>query len=323
MMRPYTLVDYASQAYSILVAGLIIFFHNETVPAWGWLVAAHVAGVALVHWIVQQRDRPRPSAGLSLLSHFYPILLYLWFFAETGWLNRMFVRQYLDPLAVRWDQALFGCQPGIILIDKMPWIGLSEALYAAYFSYYLMIPGVGIALFLRNRQQFFHYLSVLSFLFYACYLIYIFVPIIGPRVLYESVNGYIAPAELQLLVPSPVWPAGVQSGFFFRLLRVIYGVFESPGSAIPSSHVAAALCTVHFSFRYLRPIRFFHLGLAILLCLATVYGRFHYGVDALGGLAAAAVLIPLGNWLYFKFNPRSEGGVADPAQDLKIQARQR
>ena len=37
-----------------------------------------------------------------------------------------------------------------------------------------MVAGVGLALFYRNREQFFHYLSVISFLFYVCYLIYIF-----------------------------------------------------------------------------------------------------------------------------------------------------
>jgi membrane-associated phospholipid phosphatase len=35
-----------------------------------------------------------------------------------------------------------------------------------------------------------------------------------------------------------------------------------------------------------------------------VYCRYHYAVDVLAGLVAAAVLIPIGNWLYFKFRRR-------------------
>jgi membrane-associated phospholipid phosphatase len=81
-------------------------------------------------------------------------------------------------------------------------------------------------------------------------------------------------------------------------------VFEAPGAALPSSHVAVALCTVFFSFRYLRRIRYLHLAVALLLCLSTVYCRYHYVVDALAGLAAAALLIPTGNWLYLKFSQR-------------------
>jgi membrane-associated phospholipid phosphatase len=41
--------------------------------------------------------------------------------------------------------------------------------------------------------------------------------------------------------------------------------------------------------------------LACLLCLSTVYCRYHYVVDVMAGLVTAAVLVPLGNWLYFKF----------------------
>jgi len=63
-----------------------------------------------------------------------------------------------------------------------------------------------------------------------------------------------------------------------------------------------ALCTVFFSFRYLRRIRYAHLGVAVLLCLSTVYCRYHYVVDVLAGLVTAAVVIPLGNWLYFRFS---------------------
>jgi membrane-associated phospholipid phosphatase len=98
----------------------------------------------------------------------------------------------------------------------------------------------------------------------------------------------------------------------------IYRVFEAPGAALPSSHVAVALCTVFFSFRYLRRIRHVHLAVAGLLCLSTVYCRYHYAVDVLAGLATAAVLVPLGNWLYFKFSKSDlERTSADDAPRLE------
>lgn len=84
----------------------------------------------------------------------------------------------------------------------------------------------------------------------------------------------------------------LQAGVFFQIMKWIYREFGSPGSAFPSSHVAVALCTVFFSFRYLRRIRYAHLGVAVLLCLSTVYCRYHYVVDVLAGLVTAAVVIP-------------------------------
>ena len=298
---PYTFVDYASQAYSALVLLLIVFFHNQTVPHWLVLAGAHVAGIALVHGLVRWAARTGTGGMVDFLRHFYPVPFYLWFFWETGLLNRMFFPEYMDPLAIQWDQAIFGCQPSVLFMDRLAWLPLSELFYASYFSYYLMIIGMGVALFFRDRRQFYHYISVVSFVFYLCYVVYIFLPIIGPRVFFQTINGYTLPEAFQKMTPSDIYPAVLQKGLCFRLMSGIYDIFESPGAAIPSSHVAVALCTVHFSFRYLRAIRYPHLVLAILLILSTVYCRFHYAVDVLGGLATAAVLIPVGNRLYFRF----------------------
>ena len=162
----------------------------------------------------------QPGKLLDFLRHFYPVLLYTAFFCETALLNRMFCPEYLDPMVIRWDQALFGCQPSVLFMQKLPCLALSELLYAAYFSYYLMIGGVGIALFVRNRQQFLHYISVVSFVFYVCYLIYIFLPVIGPRSSARRAGGYALPADVQRLATSDVYPAAIQGGLFYRIMAV-------------------------------------------------------------------------------------------------------
>lgn len=294
----YRFVDYATQFYAALVAALVLLFHNRTVPHWRWVFASHLVILALVHVIVRRHACGRSGPVLDFLRHFYPVLLYTWFYAETGWLNRMFFHHYLDSLVIRADEFLFGCQPSILFMQKLPYLPLSELFYAAYFSYYLMIFGVGLALYLRDRRQFFHYVSVVSFVFYICYALYIALPIVGPRVFFHDVPGFDLPTQLQHLAPPPFYPNAIQSGFFFLLMGFVYRVFEAPGAALPSSHVAIALCTVWFSFLYLRPIRYFHFACAILLCLATVYCRYHYATDVLTGILTAVVLVPLGNWFY-------------------------
>src|SRR5437660_897436 len=238
----------------------------------------------LVHGLVQLGSQPKAGKALDFLRHFYPVLLYAAFFGETGLLNRMFFPQYLDPTVIGWEQRLFGCQPSVLFMEKLPWLALSELFYAAYFSYYIMIGGVGIALFVRNRQQFFHYVSVLSFLFYLCYLIYIVLPVAGPPVFFHRSGDYALPQQYQQLASTDVYPESVQPGVFYRLMGWIYRGFEAPGAAFPSSHVAAAFCTLFFSFRYLPRIRYAHLAVVLLLCLSTVYCRYHYALDVLAGL---------------------------------------
>ena len=254
----------------------------------------------LVHALVSLHANGWGGKIVDFLRHFYPVLLYTGFFCETAALNRMFFNDYLDPVIIGWDQALFNCQLSTRFMESLPYLAVSEVFYAAYFSYYVMISGVGIALFVRDRRQFFHYVSVVSFVFYVCYLVYIVVPVIGPMVFFGEKNRYVLPPEFQQLASTTVYPEAVQHGPFFHIMAWIYRVFESPGAAFPSSHVAVAIATVAFSFRYLRPIRYLHLGIATLLCLSTVYCRYHYAVDVLAGVATAGLLVPLGNWLYFR-----------------------
>jgi membrane-associated phospholipid phosphatase len=296
-MKRYTFVDYATQGYMMIVAVLILLFHGTAVRYWQWLFVAHLAGIALVHWLIRAQAGPPTSRVLDFLRHFYPVPLYVGFYRETGELHLMFTPGYLDSTFIRLDEKIFGAQPSLTFMQSLPYWPVSEILYAAYFSYYVMIVGVGLALLIRNRSQFFHYVSVVSFMFYVCFLVYIFTPVMGPRIFHRVINGYTLPPDVQPAV-IPEFPAAVRGGLFFQLMVWIYDTFEAPGAAFPSSHVAVAIATLWFSFRYLPRIRWLHLIMVVLLCLSTIYCCYHYAVDVAAGIGTAALLIPLGNWLY-------------------------
>ncbi len=298
--RNYTFIDWATQGFIALVGLIILVFHSARVAFWPWLLLAHLAALALVHGLIQIQARWPRNRGFDFLRSYYPILLYTGFYRETGLLNQMLYTGYLDANFLRLERWLFGWQPGLDLVERLPWRWVAEILYGAYFSYYLMIAGVGLALLLRNRAQFAHFISVVSFVFYDCYLIYIFVPVVGPRIVHTDIVTQALPPDV--LPPQPVTtPAGVEGSLFFRIMAWIYDRFETPGAAFPSSHVAVALTTLYFSFLYLRPIRWVHLAAAVLLCISTVYGRYHYVVDVGAGILTAALLVPLGNRLYLRF----------------------
>jgi membrane-associated phospholipid phosphatase len=303
-MKHYTFIDYATQGYIALVALLIVLLHNHTVPAWPWLVAAHLICLGLVHLLIHAAAARPANRVLDLFRHFYPVLLYTGFYRETGMLSQMLHEGHLDAVFIRLDQIFFGFQPSLEFMLAWPSVWVSELFYLSYFSYYIMIGGVGLALFFRNRQGFYHYVSVVSFVFYALYLTYIFLPVIGPRIIYTDIAPFNPPPEV-LPVSAWVFPEPVLNGPFHQLMGVIYHYFETDGAAFPSSHVAIALVTVYFSFCYLPRIRWFHLVMAILLCLSTVYCRYHYAVDVLGGVLTAALLLPLGNWFYRRYGENS------------------
>lgn len=302
--RHYAFIDYATQLYVAFVGLIILCLHDHVVPHWPLLVLAHAAGLGLIHALIQSQAARPKNRMLDFLRHFYPVLLYTGFYCETGMLNHMLIPGFLDAQFIRFEGRIFGFQPSLAFMERLPYLAVSELFYAAYFSYYLMIVGVGVGLYCRDRQQFFHYLSVICFVFYVCYLIYIFLPVIGPRIFFREFMDHQLPPDVQpALVPA--FPAAIKVGVFYRIMAWIYRVFEAPGAAFPSSHVAVAIGTLFFSFRYLRAIRWPHLALVVLLCLATVYCRYHYAIDVVAGALTAAILIPIGNRLYFKFDARA------------------
>ncbi len=302
--KQYRLVDWATQGYLGLIALLALWFHDDSVPFWRLLVATHITGMALVHLLILAAARWPKQPVLNFFRSFYPMMLYTGFYRETEFLNRMFVGGYLDEAFIHLEHRLFGFQPSIAFMEWLPYRWAAELFYGAYFSYYLMIVGVGLALFLRNRSQFAHYLTVVSILFYLCYLIYVFLPVCGPRVFFEDFPHLGLPPDIRALGLAHPMPEAVANGFFPSIILLIYRHLEAAGAAFPSSHVAVAVCTTWFSIRYLPRIRIAHVVVTTLLCLSTVYCRYHYVVDVLGGITMALVVIPLVNRLY----RRLEGG---------------
>ena len=309
--RHYTFVDYATQGYSLIVALLLLCFHNHTVPGWARLIAIHVALGLGIHALILSNAR-WSNPILGFLRHFYPVLLFIWFFAETGWINRMFFLNYIDEPFIRLENQIFGCQPSVVLMEKFPNLLLSEILYASYFSYYLTIGGVGIYLLYRSRDSFFHYVSVVSFVFYICYLLYVFFPIVGPPLFFNPVERQVLPPEFQAYGQHLI-PEALRQGPFHQIIAWLYRMVDGPGAAFPSSHVAIAWTTVYFSFRYIPSIRYVHAFVAVLLTFSTVYCRYHYILDVVAGLLTAALLIPLANKLYFSFIKPGESGVQTPS----------
>jgi membrane-associated phospholipid phosphatase len=297
-MRGYRLIDYLTQGYLAVVALLILLFHGDELPHWPLFVAAHVAAIGAVHALVRL-DSAYHIRVLHLLRCFYPMILYTFLYGETHRLDGLFYHGYLDGFFIDLDQRIFGAQPSRTMMQRLPYTWVSEAFYLFYFSYYIMVLTVGLALYFRGERKFWQYITVVSFIFYVCYLTYIFLPVMGP---YSANDGLLLRGKIASVEPRIV-PAPVTAGAFYKVMGKIYDVAEpGGGAAFPSSHVAVAVATLWFTWSYLRKARLPHFAAVVLLCLATVYCGYHYAVDVLGGLATAAVLAPLGMLIHRKWD---------------------
>lgn len=308
-VRGYRLVDCLTQGYIALVATLILLFHGSAFPQWPFYVAGHVALISAIHVLIRQSDW-RPNGFLSLLRAFYPMILYAFLYNETHSLDNLFYPGYLDGYFIDLDQRLFGAQLSRTLMQRFPYVWLSEVFYLFYLSYYVMVFLVGLALHFRDKRRFFQYITVVSFVFYVCYLTYIFLPVLGP----DSANEGI-PLSGQLASVSPrAVPEAIRSGPFYWVVWKIYDVSErGGGAAFPSSHVAVALTALWFTWSYLKRARLLHTVAVVMLCLSTIYCGYHYVVDVFGGLVAAAVLAPFGVVVHRKWDRAPEPLIAETA----------
>jgi membrane-associated phospholipid phosphatase len=297
--RGYRFVDYVTQTYLLLVGILILFFHGNRVPHFQLFLLAHGTGILLIHAFIVGSARQPEKRFFSFFRHFYPLMLYLFLYRESEQLNLLFVDRYLDPAFIALEERIFGFQPAVVFMNAFPHPLVSEFFYLSYFSYYVMIAGVGLALYFRKREEFWHYLAVLSFVFYVCFLAFIFLPVAGPPAFFMEIPKYLGQHRLPYYPLE--FPASVTSGPFFNLMGFLYSTFETGGGAFPSSHVAAAICVLFLSWRNLRRARYVVLAATIALSFATVYCRYHYAVDVVAGALTAAVLLPIGEWLYRRY----------------------
>jgi membrane-associated phospholipid phosphatase len=224
-------------------------------------LVTHLVALALTVAVVASR---RP--GIRRLRDLLPLLLGPFLYVELRWLIPGVGRPHADVLVMRWEHALFGGNPSATWAPAMPWLVLSEFLHLAYASYYALVLVPPIVLYARGkRDDFAATLLALTIVYGACFATYLLFPVDGPRYL-------VGPAHA---------PTGPVRTFVLHLLEA----GSSRGTAFPSSHVAAsvvaALCALTFQRRLGIAVAMLTIGLA----LGTVYGGFHYGVDALAGAA--------------------------------------
>ena len=207
------------------------------------------------------------------LRDLLPLFLGPFLYVELRWLIPAVGQPHADLLVQRWEHALFGGNPSTTWAPAMPSLVLSEFLHLAYASYYLLVLVPPIALYRRGRRDAYaSTMLALTLVYGVCFATYTLFPVDGPRYL-------VGPAAA---------PDGPVRAFVLHLLEA----GSSRGTAFPSSHVAAsvvaALCALTFQRRLGVVVTVLTIGLA----LGTIYGGFHYGVDALVG-----ALVGTGCWL--------------------------
>ena len=81
--------------------------------------------------------------------------------------------------------------------------------------------------------------------------------------------------------------------FFYNLVHEISSRGGARGGAFPSTHVSGSIIVLVVAWKRQRQLAYLLLPMVLGLIVATVYGRFHYVLDTIAGLALGVAITSL------------------------------
>lgn len=270
--------DWIIIAYLGLTSVLIVV-RRKNLPRWYVYLLAQSTLILAILWLSLVINSLPPL--FRFLRDWYPVATIPAFYWAVSPLTQMIFRGYFDEAVFQWEDRLFNGQPSIYLSKNLSKMAISEVLHLCYFSYYAIVLSLAAALYIQGKFEAFREVVFAECLtFNVCLICYIFMPVAGPRYLFEKINGRLA------------------NGLFHRLTHTILSIGSSKGTAFPSSHSAIAVIVLLYAMRYDTFAFIILCPFCVGLVIGTVYGRFHYAIDAVAGTILAGVIFGIASTLY-------------------------
>jgi len=259
------------------LALLCVFGRN--VPRAGRYFTAHCAIAMGIVWLAWGAMLSR-NRVLRFARHWYPLALYIFFFEELRGLVHAIFPGWFDRSLIQFDYNFGGVHPAAWL-GRFASPGLNDFMqfsYMTYFLYLVILPGILYAQ--GKRVEFWTVMVATAIAHYSVYVIAILFPVESP---------YFALTSLQL-VP-------LDGGVFTSAIEFIERFGRVHGGAFPSAHVAGSMVALLAARRYKAWLFWICLPFFLSMCVATVYGRYHYIADVLAGIMVGAIGWAAGQWV--------------------------
>ena len=275
-------IDWTFIVYQVVVSLHLLVFQNGFDHSFLYL-AGHLLALAGSVLIVSYTGS---NFIFRIIRYWYPAFTFGFFFTESNILNQMIFQGYGDDFFARIDLTLFGTDPNAWLYERMNNSYFNEFIHFCYFSYYLLPTLLGAVLYIRRDRNFFHALFGMSITFYLCYILYIWIPVLGP-----------------LHLRAGKFEDGM---LFVKIMDWLYTNADVPGAAFPSSHVAIALITLLYVFRFQRNLFWAYLPLVAGLIFSTVYCFYHYVIDIFVGILIGLVIYYICSYFFERYFAESD-----------------
>jgi membrane-associated phospholipid phosphatase len=274
--------DYLIIAYCAITTALVLVFGRPISNYYDEL--AFYIGVGLLAYVISRSLSEQTSRAQALFRLLYPVMLSVLFYLKTQGLIFLLFDRFFDADLVRFEQSIFGTDPTVYFDSRGLNVWVTEILSFCYFSYYAMIPGFFLFVFLRRDYRVIkEALAAVCITFFSSYLLFSLYPIEGPRWHFAHVYKNV-----------------VEGPFFRQLVNVAIDNGAVHGGCMPSSHTGVALVLMISCFRYYRAWGWVMLPIVIGLAAGTVWGRLHYVSDVVVGAAIGLAAV----WIVRKYHDR-------------------
>jgi len=282
-IKNYFLNLYATDLLIISFATLLtiinLIFHSH-VENWGFHIFFNTF-FTIVILLIAKVDKRKKNFFLEQVHYWYILPIIFMSFKEIYFMIKPIAGADIDQYLISIDKFIFGVNPTQFLHQFTNPI-LTEVLQIAYASFFIMPLVLLLELQISKKTLRFKFLAfslVLGFI--LSYIGYFLFPAIGPRFtlhVFEMTNIELPGLWLtntlrELINAGESIPAGT-----LNPIEVVQR------DVFPSGHTQMTLITMYLAYKFQTKTRFYIYPIGTLLIFATVYLRYHYVIDLIGGL---------------------------------------
>jgi membrane-associated phospholipid phosphatase len=246
-----------------------------------------VCGVLLVCWTHARSAERSRVEGESLAGrwwhfwrHWYPHLFFLFCFEELAQLMTLVTPNWQDAKLIAFDYWMTGVHPSIWL-EQFVTPERNEFMQLAYLTYFVYLVVLGGILYYRREWN--AYWSVMTY------------SMVGYSIGY--IIAMVFPIESPWFSMAGMWKEQLDGGPITATINFIEHYGRVRGAAFPSEHVAGSVAVLWGAWRFRRWLFWVMAPLVFLMCVSTIWGRYHYIADIFGGMVTGTLGYLIGSWV--------------------------
>jgi membrane-associated phospholipid phosphatase len=307
-----TSVDLFVIAFSLFYVALSLIFSSKVSE--DVVIGNAIVGIGIALGVVFIRSYTDRKAA-NIVHAFYIAPLIPLYFKTSEYLSYPIHGKDYDQMLIMLDRMMFGVDPTVWLYNALPVVPyFIEYIQICYSLFYFFPVMLGIEMYRRrirrDPEHHFHdetydELETLRFVtvygFFFSYVGYIMLPSVGPRFFLHDfwsisteLPGLLFTEPLRVLTNSGenILP-GMTHDEAYRIVT---------RDAFPSGHTMMTLTTMILAFKFKAKVRWAIFIMGVSLIFATVYLRYHYVADLIGGAVFALFVLytwePISDALY-------------------------